>query len=200
MFCEIPRSIFALSVSLITKAGGGSGRRVMDWRRLGLSCVTITWLLVGCDTHRISVPADQFDQDMAQVFNQGQMLPITAKAMIGDREIQLEVAITPEQQALGLMFRTFLPDDRGMLFVFDRPELVGFWMKNCKIPLDMIFMRDGVVRYIQVNAPPCEADPCPTYGPTDVMVDKVIELRGGLTEELGLQLGDRISVNFLESP
>ncbi|UWU48197.1 hypothetical protein APLC1_2986 [Limnospira platensis C1] len=189
MFCEMPRF-----------SGGASGGWRMDWRRLGLSCVTITWFLVGCDTPMVSVPPNQLEQDMVPVFSQGQMLPITAKAMIGDREIQLEVARTPEQQTLGLMFRTFLPDNRGMLFVFARPEFAQFWMKNCKIPLDMIFMRDGVVRYIQVNALPCEAEPCPTYGPTNVMVDKVIELRGGLTEELGLQLGDRISVRFLKSP
>ncbi|MGL4501033.1 MAG: DUF192 domain-containing protein [Planktothrix sp.] len=128
----------------------------------------------------------------------GQMLPITAKAKIGGELIQLEVAQTPQQQALGLMYRTDLADDRGMLFPFAQPRVVGFWMKNCKIPLDMIFLRDDVVKAIQVNALPCEQEPCPTYGP-DVPVDRVIELRGGRSQELGLKVGDRIPINFLNS-
>lgn len=128
----------------------------------------------------------------------GQMLPITAKAKIGGELIQLEVAKTPQQQALGLMYRTDLADDRGMLFPFAQPRVVGFWMKNCKMPLDMIFLRDDVVKAIQVNALPCEQEPCPTYGP-DIPVDRVIELRGGRSQELGLKVGDRIPINFLNS-
>ncbi len=129
--------------------------------------------------------------------NPGQMLPITAQAKIGPEIIQLEVAKTPQQQALGLMFRTSLAPDRGMLFPFERPRIVGFWMKNCKIPLDMIFLRNGVVKGIQVNAPPCQQDPCPSYGP-DVPVDTVIELGGGRSQELGVKVGDRIPIQFLE--
>lgn len=129
--------------------------------------------------------------------NQGQMLPITAQAKIGKEVIQLEVAKTPQQQALGLMFRTSLAPDRGMLFPFGRPRIVGFWMKNCKISLDMIFLRNGVVKGIQVNALPCQQDPCPTYGP-DVPVDMVIELGGGRSQELGVKVGDRISIQLLD--
>lgn len=131
--------------------------------------------------------------------NQGQMLPITAQAKIGQQVIQLEVAKTPQQQALGLMFRTSLPDERGMLFPFNRPRIAGFWMKNCKIALDMIFLRNGVVKAIQVQAPPCQQEPCPSYGP-DVPVDMVIELRGGRSQELGVKVGDRIPIQFLNAP
>ena len=126
----------------------------------------------------------------------GQVLPISARARIADRAIELEVAKTTEQQAMGLMYRTSLADDRGMLFEFKPPRLVNFWMKNCKISLDMIFLRDGVVEAIEVSAPPCTADPCPTYGP-DIMVDRVIELRGGRAAELGVKVGDRIAIEFL---
>ncbi|MGL5083817.1 MAG: DUF192 domain-containing protein [Microcoleaceae cyanobacterium] len=126
----------------------------------------------------------------------GQMLPITAQANINGQRIQLEVTKTPQQQALGLMYRTELPDNRGMLFAFDPPRVVGFWMKNCKIPLDMIFLRNGVVRGIQVNAPPCITEPCPTYG-TDELIDQVIEVRGGWTQKFGLQIGDTIQIENL---
>jgi uncharacterized membrane protein (UPF0127 family) len=127
----------------------------------------------------------------------GQVLPISARARIGDRPIELEVAKTVEQQAMGLMYRTSLPDDRGMLFEFKPARWVNFWMKNCKISLDMIFVRDGVVEAIEVSAPPCTADPCPTYGP-NTAVDRVIELRGGRAAELGVKKGDRIEIEFFE--
>ncbi|MEG4576390.1 DUF192 domain-containing protein [Microcoleus sp. N3A4] len=127
----------------------------------------------------------------------GQVLPVSARARIADRQIELEVAKTPEQQATGLMYRTSLPDDRGMLFEFKPARWVNFWMKNCQISLDMIFLRDGVVEAIEVSAPPCTADPCPTYGP-DTPVDRVIELRGGRAAELGVKVGDRIEIEFFD--
>ncbi|NJR21216.1 MAG: DUF192 domain-containing protein [Richelia sp. CSU_2_1] len=126
-----------------------------------------------------------------------QMLPVSARARIASLKVELEVAKTPEQQAMGLMYRTSLPDDRGMLFEFRPPRPVSFWMKNCKISLDMIFLKDGIVRAIQAEAPPCTAEPCPTYGP-NTPVDAVIELRGGRAAELGLKTGDRIEVEFLD--
>jgi hypothetical protein len=125
------------------------------------------------------------------------VLPVSARARIGDRPIELEVAKTVEQQAMGLMYRTSLPDDRGMLFEFKAARQVNFWMKNCKISLDMIFVRDGVVEAIEVSAPPCTADPCPTYGP-DTAVDRVIELRGGRAAELGVKVGDRLEIEFFQ--
>lgn len=124
-----------------------------------------------------------------------QFLSISAKVQIADRPIELEVAKTPEQQNTGLMYRTFLADNRGMLFQFKPARLVNFWMKNCQISLDIIFIRDGAVTAIQAEALPCTADPCPTYG--DTIVDQVIELRGGRTAELGLKVGDRIAIEFI---
>jgi uncharacterized membrane protein (UPF0127 family) len=126
----------------------------------------------------------------------GQVLPVSAKAQIGNRLIELEVAKTAKQQDIGLMYRTSLPNDRGMLFEFKSAQKVSFWMKNCKISLDMIFLRDGVVEAIKFSAPLCTADPCPSYGP-DTAVDRVIELTGGRAAELGVKVGDRIEIEFL---
>ena len=106
------------------------------------------------------------------------------------------MAKTVEQQDMGLMYRTSLPDNRGMLFEFKSAQEVNFWMKNCQIFLDMIFLRDEVVEAIERSAPPCTADPCPTYGP-NTAVDRVIELRGGRAAELGVKVGDRIEIEFL---
>lgn len=107
----------------------------------------------------------------------------------------LEVARTPEEQSIGLMNRTDLATNRGMLFVFSPPRPVSFWMKNTLIPLDMVFLSNGVVKYIGTKILPCAGDPCPSYGPepkTDI--DSVIELPGGRAAELQLKIGDRLKI------
>lgn len=95
------------------------------------------------------------------------------------------------------MNRTSLASDRGMLFPFNPPRPAQFWMKNTLIPLDMLFLRNGVIKSIAKNVPPCKADPCPTYGSPNEEIDQVIELRGGSALQLGLKVGDRVSVQFL---
>jgi uncharacterized protein len=128
----------------------------------------------------------------------GQQLPISAQAIVPNGTIiKLEVARTSEQQAMGLMHRTALPDDRGMLFPFPSPQPVSFWMKNVPVALDMVFLRKGIVQAI-ANAPPCASEPCPTYGPR-TPIDMVIELRSGRATELGLKKGDNVKINFIES-
>ncbi len=130
---------------------------------------------------------------------QGQVLPVTATVGLGGQTIGLEVAQTPQQQATGLMARESLADDRGMLFPFEPARPVNFWMKNVLIPLDMIFVYDGEIQAIMNHVPPCETDPCPTYGPGRQPIDYVIELRGGLARELNLKTGDPIEIEWLES-
>lgn len=131
----------------------------------------------------------------------GQLLPIEAKAMMGSEEIELEVTRTPQQQQLGLMYRdrASLPDNRGMLFSFEEPKIARFWMKNVVISLDMVFLLDGKIQAIEADVPPCNTLACPTYGPEDLLVNQVIELRGGRAAELGLQPGDTIELEFLDS-
>ena len=161
--------------------------------------IGVSIFLIGCsptvtfkNTDANDILASQFSREATS----GQVLPVSARTRIADRPIQLEVAKTVEQQDIGLMYRTSLADDRGMLFEFKLAQRVSFWMKNCKISLDMIFLRDGVVEAIEHSAPPCTANPCPTYKP-DTAVNRVIELRGGRATELGVKVGDRIKIEFL---
>ncbi len=124
----------------------------------------------------------------------GQLLPITATAEIKGQLFDLEVAQTQPQQALGLMFRSALPDDRGMLFPFAPPRRTSFWMKDVPVPLDMVFIREGEVVAIASQVPPCPALPCPAYGPRDQIIDQVLELRSGRAAEIGLQAGDSVII------
>ncbi len=97
---------------------------------------------------------------------------------VSGKKYRLEVASTEAQAEIGLMYRTALPEGRGMLFRFDTLRPVAFWMKNTKIPLDMLFVRDNKVVHIAHSAKPCLDDPCPIY-PSGQPVDMVIELPGG---------------------
>ena len=183
-------------MSLDKLAKSGLGRRV-KWVGLGLGL-----LLIGCSpapTTSVSATQAASSSPLMQAnTNLGQSLQITAQAPIGGKVIQLEVAKTPQEQEIGLMGRTNLADDRGMLFIFSPARPTQFWMKNTLINLDMVFLYKGVVKAIAVNVPPCTADPCATYGSARDAIDQVIELRGGRSTDLGLKVGDRVPVQFLK--
>ena len=101
----------------------------------------------------------------------------------------VEIAATSAQQARGLMFRTELKDDRGMIFQFPEARMASFWMKNTVIPLDIIFIRaDGKIENIAANTTPYSTDPVESTAP----VTAVLELRGGLAAERGIQAGDTV--------
>ncbi|HYB22847.1 MAG TPA: DUF192 domain-containing protein [Solirubrobacteraceae bacterium] len=93
--------------------------------------------------------------------------------------IRLELALTEQERALGLMFRDTLPADQGMLFVFDQDAVYPFWMKNTIIPLDMVWLDgQGGVVFVRANVPPCRSDPCPSFSPTKP-ARAVLELNAG---------------------
>ena len=149
--------------------------------------IALLILLSSCST---LTSAQKTVANASEETTQGQMLPITAKTNIGGETIQLEVAKTPEQQAIGLMFRESLADNRGMLFPLGVERNARFWMKNVPISLDIIFLNGDRVVEIAANVPPCLTTPCPVYGP-EVLVDRVLELRGGRAEEWKRRRGER---------
>jgi uncharacterized protein len=158
--------------------------------------IFLSFCLIACSTSTpAKSPTTTSPTSVSSPAIKGQQLPISAVAILpkGDK-IQLEVAKTTPQQAMGLMYRPALPDNQGMLFPFNPPQPVSFWMKNVPVALDMVFVRDGVVQYIQPAAAPCPKEPCPTYGPKNKLIDQVIELRSGRAAELGLKVGDRIRI------
>ncbi|HEV7291693.1 MAG TPA: DUF192 domain-containing protein [Devosia sp.] len=107
----------------------------------------------------------------------------------GEHVFDVELVDTPESRAQGLMFRTELADNAGMLFDFKEERPVAFWMRNTFIPLDMIFVgADGVVSNVHVNARPQDPTSIPSEGP----VQFVLEIPGGRSLEIGLKAGDRM--------
>lgn len=117
-------------------------------------------------------------------------IPLTITSTRGQtHRFVVEVARTPEEQARGLMERQSLAPDRGMLFPYQTPQPVAFWMKNTLIPLDMIFIAPGgrILR-IEANTVPLSLE---LVGSGEA-VEAVLELAGGRSAELGVAAGDRV--------
>ena len=122
---------------------------------------------------------------------------LTIASATGDHAFAVEVVDTNETRAQGLMFRTELAPDAGMLFDFKESRRVSFWMQNTLIPLDMMFIRaDGTIANIHVNARPLD----PTSIPSDGAVQFVLEIAGGRSVELGIVAGDKVVHDRIARP
>lgn len=107
----------------------------------------------------------------------------------GEHVIDVEVAETPREKEVGLMFRRSVPQGTGMLFPYEGAQEVTMWMRNTFVPLDMIFIRaDGVVHRIEARTEPLSERTIASQGP----VTAVLELAGGEAERLGVKPGDRV--------
>jgi uncharacterized protein len=115
-------------------------------------------------------------------------LCITSKGKV--HAFTVEVAASPDEQQKGLMFRTALSDKAGMIFPQAQPRVASFWMKNTVISLDIIFIKpDGTIENIAANTTPYSTDSVSSTAE----VGSVLELRAGLTKELGIGPGDVVS-------
>ncbi len=102
---------------------------------------------------------------------------------------KVELAASPEAQSRGLMFRTALGDNEGMIFPSAVPEPRSFWMKNTPLSLDIIFIGpDGRIINIAADTVPYSLDSVRSVGPASA----VLELRAGRSKELGIVPGDRV--------
>lgn len=112
-----------------------------------------------------------------------EMVPLTVTQGSTVHRFTVEVAATDQEQARGLMYRTELAPDKGMIFPFDKPKLAAFWMRNTLIPLDMFFVRaDGTIDRIAENTVPEDETPVASGGE----VSAVLELAGGSAARLGI--------------
>lgn len=103
-------------------------------------------------------------------------------------KIPLEVMDTPNKRHQGMMGRKNL--NGGMLFIFADIQELSFWMKNCLISLDIIFIKDNTVTNIVKNATPCLGSDCKHY---TGIGNKVLELNGGMSDRIGINRGDNLT-------
>lgn len=115
--------------------------------------------------------------------------PLIIQTLNNSRELQVEIADDDEKRMRGLMFRTDLPQNSAMLFVFERPRMITMWMRNTPLPLDMLFLDEqGIVKNIHKNAQPFSE----SLISSGIEASFVVELHAGDSDRLGIQKGDKV--------
>jgi len=111
------------------------------------------------------------------------------------QRFDVEIADTEPTRERGLMFRDSMPADHGMLFLFDDLAVRTFWMKNCHMPLDILYF-DQNYKFVsaQERVPACHSEPCPVY-PSEGAAKYVLELNAGMADKLGIKPGDTLKVS-----
>jgi hypothetical protein len=123
---------------------------------------------------------------IAQAFEKNSLTFVTSS---GEHKISVEIAKTESERNTGLMFRRFIGDDDGMIFLYNHEEDIAMWMKNTYIPLDMIFVHaDGAVSRIETDTEPFSERTIASDG----KVLAVIEMKAGSAKRLGLKPGDKV--------
>ena len=118
-----------------------------------------------------------------------EVIPLTIESKGKRHPFRVEVARSDAEWSKGLMFRTAMGANEGMIFVGRPPQQASFWMKNTVIPLDIVFVGpDKRILNIGANAVPYSLDPVPSIGP----VIAVLELNGGRAAQLGIGPGDKV--------
>jgi hypothetical protein len=112
--------------------------------------------------------------------------------------LQTEVMVSDQDRQMGLMFRPSLALDHGMLFIFEQPDFHAIWMKNCKFPIDILWLDDqGKVVHVAEKVPPCKAEPCPVYQPLQ-RGSYVVELNAGQARKEKAVVGSRLEFKLPE--
>lgn len=113
---------------------------------------------------------------------------------VNDNMFRVRVCVTPETIQKGMMGQRFNSDFNGMLFMMGQNEEQNFWMKNCLIPLDIVFIDDDLtINNIQKSCPPCSSNDCEHYSGIGKYV---LELPSGTCDDCGIEQGQKIKISY----
>jgi uncharacterized membrane protein (UPF0127 family) len=130
----------------------------------------------------------------------GEAAPEVPLKLPSGKSLTVEVMISDADRQRGLMFRESLAQDRGLLFVFESAGHYPFWMKNCKFPIDILWLDENArVVYVAENVPPCRKDPCPNYGPSPPARPAVyvLEINAGQSKREKIVRGSKLDFKLL---
>jgi uncharacterized membrane protein (UPF0127 family) len=117
---------------------------------------------------------------------------------IRGRRISVEIADTPEKQALGLGERDSLGWDHGMYFEYDQPAFYAFWMKGMRFSIDIVWLRNGRIVGFETNVPFERGGNGPTVRPRE-LIDAVFEVPAGYSAAIGWQIGDLVRLERIKA-
>lgn len=121
--------------------------------------------------------------------------PSTGTIQVAGQTVTVDIADTFQTRATGLSGRPSLAKGTGLVLYWDRPEVTRIWMPDMNFAIDVIFVRDGKIIFIEQNAQPCPSrDDCPTFGP-ETAVNYVLEVPAGSVAEWKAKVGDTITLN-----
>jgi len=168
-----------------------------------VGCIVAAGVLSACVTPQQSTPTNTHAATSAAPGTGGTTgrtstaasnAPTMYRVMVGSATVYAEAADTPTKREMGLMNRTRLNEDSGMLFIFPAQEQQSFWMKNMRIPLDIVFITaDKHVLEIYASVPPCTGDPCALYT-SSAPIKYVLEVNSGFSARNGIASGDPVVI------
>lgn len=134
-------------------------------------------------------------QNYVQNFSFSQKTP---KAIINNQTFNLLLAKTDKEKRIGLSEKESLPENSGMLFVFEKPDSYSFWMKEMQFPIDIIFIKDNkiVTIYTDLKPPKTQEESLPIYKP-DEPADMVLEINADLARKYNLKKGGEVKLENL---
>lgn len=118
----------------------------------------------------------------------------------GGQQVILEIADSPEERMLGLFLMKTLPEDRGMLFIFEPRDPRKLWTRGYRFPIDLLWLDEKfqVLNY-EEGVSPCHSDPCPNYSPGDERAQYAVAISAGQIKQNGLSQGTRLNLSRAES-
>jgi hypothetical protein len=153
---------------------------------IGLALVLAACSSQASDTVTAAQPTEQAVESTRHAVSGLEVVPLTISHNGKVHSFRVEVAKSPREQALGLMFRKEMGPDEGMIFPFSPPQGLSFWMRNTELPLDIIFIgTDHKIINIHAKTEPFSLEPLPSEG----LAIAALELNGGRMEELGFAPG-----------
>lgn len=154
--------------------------------RLTVGIITVIVLALG-----IFVYINISGADLSSLFTK------KGKVTIDNHTFSVFEAKTEKEKQIGLSGRSGIADNQGMIFVFDKADSYGFWMKNMKFPIDIVYLKDQKVISIfdSVPNPKTPLDQLPIYTPSEP-ADTVIEFKAGTVKKDNIKVGDTASISL----
>ena len=157
---------------------------------LAISVFVLSYICA-CEKEKRTASSSISDASLSEIkfHKEGELAFISRENRKKIKTIDIEIADTPRESAVGLMYRQTMADTEGMLFVFDKARVRFFWMKNTYIPLDMIFIDENLkIVKIEKNTIPMSEAKIPTHKKTLYTV----EVNAGFCDRYGINVGDYI--------